>query len=68
MYMSRQSLIAPCEIWMKFMWVIFQVILNIDGWSVIDEIAFRWMSQGFTDYKSTLVQVSHMCIITHRVI
>ena len=41
--------------------VIFKLILMIGGWSIFCKIALRWMSVGFTDDKSTLVQVMAWC-------
>ena len=49
----------------KFEWnfrhVIFKQILVIDGWGISCEIALIWMSLGFTDDQSTLVQVMAWC-------
>ena len=42
-------------------WVIFKPILVINCSGVFREIALRWMSQDFTDDKSTLVQVMAWC-------
>ena len=44
-----------------FRWVIFKLILMIDGWSISCEIILRWMSLDLTDEKSTLVQVMAWC-------
>ena len=41
--------------------VIFKQILVVDGWVISCEITLRWMSQGLTDDKSTLVQVTAWC-------
>ena len=48
--------LAPSTFWLNFKWLIFKQILVIDGW-----VTRRWMSQGLTDDKSTLVQVMDWC-------
>ena len=49
------------EIWMKFGYLIFQIISVIDGWGISCELALRWMSRDLTDDKSTLVLVMAWC-------
>ena len=53
--------LAPCRIWFDFRWVIFKQILVTDVWVISCEITLRWVSQGLTDNKSTLVQVLAWC-------
>ena len=36
-------------------------MLSINGWGIAFEIALSWLSQGFADDKSTLVQVMAWC-------
>ena len=50
---------GSCE-W-NFRSVIFKVISVLDGWGIVCEIAFRWMSLDLTDDNSTLVQVMAWC-------
>ena len=46
-------------------WVIFRLVLVIDGCGIACEIALRWMSLNFTDDQSTtLVQVLAWCCQT----
>ena len=53
--------LAPSRFWLNFRGVIFKQILVIDGWVISCEITLRWMSQGRTNDKSTLVQVMAWC-------
>ena len=59
--MTWVNSLAPSRFWLNFKWVIFKQILVIDGWVISCEITLRWMSQGLTDNKSTLVQVMAWC-------
>ena len=47
--------LALSRFWLNFRWVIFKQLLMIRGWVISCEITLRWMSQGLTDDKSTLV-------------
>ena len=58
---SNLNSLAPSRFCLNFRWVIFKQILVIDGWVISCEITLRWMSQGLTDDKSTLVQVMSWC-------
>ena len=60
LFMSLCSL-APGKFEWIFRHVIFKQILVIDGWGISCEIALIWMSLGFTDDQSTLVQVMAWC-------
>ena len=53
--------LAPGTFEWNFKYVIFKLILGIDGWSLSCEIAPIWMSLDFTDDQSTLVQVMAWC-------
>ena len=53
--------LAPGKFEWNFRHVIFKQILVIDGWGISCEIAVIWMSLGFTDDQSTLVQVMAWC-------
>ena len=44
-----------------FWYVIFNLILVIDGWGICCDIALIWMSIDFTDDLSALVQVMAWC-------
>ena len=44
-----------------FRWIIFKLILWIDGWVVAWDIALRWISLDLTNNKSTLVHVMAWC-------
>ena len=46
---------------MKFRYLIFQIILVIDGWVICCELALRWIPLDLTDDESTLVQVMAWC-------
>ena len=41
---------------MKFRWVIFKVILVIDGWGILYKIVLRWQWLDITGDKPALVQ------------
>ena len=49
--------LAPGRFKVNFRWVIFNLILVVNGWGISYEIALRWMLLDLTDDKSTLVQV-----------
>ena len=51
----------PGGFWKKSWQVIFKLILVIDGWGVVNEIALRWLLLNFIDDESTLVQVMAWC-------
>ena len=53
--------LAPGRLEWNFRWVIFKLILVVDGWVIFCEIAVRWMSLDLTDDQSTLVQVMAWC-------
>ena len=53
--------LAPGKFELNFRYLIFQIILVIDGWGIPCELALRWMSLDLTDDKSTLVQVMAWC-------
>ena len=53
--------LVPSRFPLNFRWVIFKHILVIDGQVISCEITLRWMSQGLTDDKSTLIQVMAWC-------
>ena len=53
--------LALCDIWNKFKYVIFQLILAIDGCGISYEIALKWMSLNLTVDKLILVQVLAWC-------
>ena len=53
--------LVPGKFELNFRYLIFQIISVIDGWGISCELALRWMSLNFTDYKSTLVQVMDWC-------
>ena len=44
-----------------FRFVIFNVILEVDGQGISYEIILRWMSQDLSDDKSTLIQAMAWC-------
>ena len=46
------SPLAPGSIQLNFIWVIFRLILVIDGWYIFCEIILRWMSRDLVDDKS----------------
>ena len=52
---------APGKFEWNFEYVIFKLILGIDGWGLSCEIALIWMSLDFTDDQSTLVHVVSQC-------
>ena len=52
---------APGRLQWNFRWVIFKLILAIDGWGMSCETTLRWMPQGLTHDKSALVQVMASC-------
>ena len=45
----------------NFIWVIFKLILMVNGWGISCETALIWTSLDFTDDQSTLVQVMAWC-------
>ena len=45
----------------NFALVNFKLILVLDDWDISCAILIMWMSQGFTDDKSTLIQVMAWC-------
>ena len=51
----------PGRFWWHFRWVIFKLILVIDGCVISCEIVVRWMLLDLTYDKSTLVQVMAWC-------
>ena len=53
--------LAPGKFEWNFRHVIFKQILVIGLWGISCEIALIWMSLGFTDDQSTLVQVMAWC-------
>ena len=53
--------LAPGKFEWNFTYVIFKLILVIDGWGIYFEIALIWMSLDLTDDQSTLVQVMAWC-------
>ena len=53
--------LAPGKFECNFRYVIFQVILVIDGWGISCEIAQIWLSVDFTDDQPTLVPVMAWC-------
>ena len=53
--------LAPRKLEWNFRYVIFKLILVIDGWVISCGIALLWMSLDFTDDQSTLVQVMVWC-------
>ena len=54
--------LAPGKFEWNFRRVIFKQILVIDSWGISCEIAIIWMSLGFSDGQSTLVQVMAWCL------
>ena len=59
-WLSLNSL-APGRFKVNFRWVIFKLILVLDGWCISCETALIWMSLDHTYDKSTLVQVMAWC-------
>ena len=53
--------LAPGKFEWNFRHVIFKQILVMNGWGISCKIALIWMSLGFTDDQSTLVQVMAWC-------
>ena len=53
--------LAPGKFECNLRHVIFKQILVIDSWGISCEIAVIWMSLGFTDDQSTLVEVMAWC-------
>ena len=53
--------LAPGRLLFNIRKVIFKLTLVNGGWCISYEIALRWMQQGLTDDKSTLVQVVAWC-------
>ena len=53
--------LAPGKFKWNFRYVIFKLILVIDGWGISCEIVLIWMSLDYTDDQSTLVQVMAWC-------
>ena len=52
---------APGKFESNFKWIIFKLILAIDGWGISFEIALRRMSADLTNDKSIVVQVIARC-------
>ena len=53
--------LAPGKFQWNFIRKIFKQILVTDGWGITCEIALIWISLGFNDDQSTLVQVMACC-------
>ena len=53
--------LAPGKFEWNFRYLIFQIILVIDGWVISCELALRWMPLDLIDDKSTLVLVMAWC-------
>ena len=49
--------LTPGRFYWNFRYAIFTLMFSIYGWVISFQIAHRWLSQDFTDDKSTLVQV-----------
>ena len=56
--------LAPGKLKWNKRYVIFKLILVIDGWGISSEIVVIWMSLDFIDDQSTLVQVMAWCCQT----
>ena len=53
--------LGPGKFEWNFKYVIFKLILVIDGWRISCDIALIWMPLDFTDDQSALVQVMAWC-------
>ena len=53
--------LAPGRFKVNFRWVIFMLILVINGWVISCETALIWLSLDYTYGKSSLVQVMARC-------
>ena len=53
--------LAPGKFEWNFRYLIFKIILVIDGWGISCEFALRWMSLNLTADKPTLLQVMAWC-------
>ena len=53
--------LAPGRFKVNFRWVIFKLILVVNGWGISRETALIWMSLDHTYVKSTVVQVMAWC-------
>ena len=53
--------LTPARFQWNFGYVIFKLILVMDGWCISREIALRWMPLDLTVNRSTLVQVMAWC-------
>ena len=53
--------LAPGKFEWNFRYLIFQIILVVDGWGISCELALRWMSPVLADDESTLEQVMAWC-------
>ena len=60
-YIPRINSLAPGRFRVNFRWVIFKLILVVNGWGISCEIALIWISLDHTYDKSTLVQVMAWC-------
>ena len=54
--------LGPGRFKVNFRWVIFKLILMVNGWGISCETAFIWVSLGNTYDKSTFVQVMAWCL------
>ena len=59
--MSEINSLSPGRFEWTFRWLIFKLILAIDGWGIYCEIIRRLISLDITNDKSTLVQVMAWC-------
>ena len=53
--------LAPGRFKINFRWVIFKLILVVNGWGIFYETDLIWLSLSHTYDKSTLVQVMTWC-------
>ena len=53
--------LAPKIFKWNLKWIIFNIIVAIDGWGISFEIALRRLTLDLADDKSTLVQVTAWC-------
>ena len=64
MYLFKSQLVnslAPGRFKVNFRWVIFMLILVVNGWGISCETVLLWVSLDYTDDESTLVQVMAWC-------
>ena len=59
--LSSVNSLAPRRFQFNIRKIIFKLTLVNGGWGISYEIALRWMPQGLTHDKSTLVQVMAWC-------